>query len=86
MADESEDCLYINVYAPTGCGCKAVLFWIYGGDLQMGSSADPTFDGTELAAAQDVVVVTFNYRVNGEFSRVELDRVEEYRLLPPHQT
>jgi carboxylesterase 2 len=65
MAMESEDCLYINVYTPAGGDCKAVLFWIYGGDLQNGNGADPVFDGTALAANQDVVVVTFNYRVNG---------------------
>lgn len=38
-APESEDCLYLNVFAPSdravGKG-KAVLFWIYGGSLQYG--------------------------------------------------
>lgn len=36
---ESEDCLYINVYAPAGkpAGAgRAVLFWIFGGSLQIG--------------------------------------------------
>lgn len=38
---ESEDCLYLNVYAPStpaaGKG-RAVLFWIYGGSLQFGNA------------------------------------------------
>jgi carboxylesterase type B len=38
---ESEDCLYLNVYAPsgpTGGAGRAVLFWIYGGSLQFGNA------------------------------------------------
>lgn len=42
-APESEDCLYLNVYAPsdrsTGKG-KAVMFWIYGGSLQYGHAGE----------------------------------------------
>lgn len=66
MADESEDCLYLNVYAPAGCtakGGRAVMVWIHGGDLTSGTSS--AFDGSSIAANQHVVVVTFNYRVNG---------------------
>jgi carboxylesterase type B len=38
---ESEDCMYLNVYAPSsprGSAGKAVLFWIFGGSLQFGSA------------------------------------------------
>lgn len=66
VAAESEDCLYLNVYAPARPSCKAsraVMFWIHGGDLTSGTSS--AFDGTSFAANQDVVVVTINYRVNG---------------------
>ena len=65
VAAESEDCLYLNVYAPAQPSCKgrAVMFWIHGGDLTSGTSS--AFDGTSFAANQDVVVVTINYRVNG---------------------
>ncbi|AEO71894.1 uncharacterized protein THITE_49921 [Thermothielavioides terrestris NRRL 8126] len=65
VAAESEDCLYLNVYAPARPSCKggrAVMFWIHGGDLTSGTSS--AFDGTSFAANQDVVVVTMNYRVN----------------------
>ncbi len=67
VADESEDCLYLNVYAPansTGAGLP-VLVWIYGGDLQKGSAGRPAWDGSSFVANQDIVVVTFNYRLNG---------------------
>jgi carboxylesterase type B len=65
---ESEDCLYLNVYAPAGAvmgsRSKAVMFWIYGGGFNFGSGAQPLYDGSGFAANQDVIVVTFNYRVN----------------------
>ena len=37
---ESEDCLYLNVFAPSTpapAGGRTVLFWIYGGNLQFGT-------------------------------------------------
>ncbi|GAB1199964.1 hypothetical protein APSETT444_009324 [Aspergillus pseudonomiae] len=64
--EESEDCLHLNIFAPQAApeGSKAVLFWIYGGSFAMGASSLPIYDGTGLAANQDVVVVTSNYRTN----------------------
>lgn len=38
---ESEDCLYLNVYAPAtpaGGAGRAVMVWIYGGSLQFGNA------------------------------------------------
>ncbi|KAK2868067.1 hypothetical protein FQN49_003188 [Arthroderma sp. PD_2] len=62
---ESEDCLYLNVYRPSGeCKDKPVLFWIYGGGYRFGASSLPIYDGSSLAANQDIVVVTANYRTN----------------------
>lgn len=65
---ESEDCLYLNVYAPAGATAssksKAVLFWIFGGGFDFGSGALSQYDGSSFAANQDVIVVTFNYRTN----------------------
>ncbi|KAF8859749.1 carboxylesterase [Acephala macrosclerotiorum] len=63
----SEDCLYLNVYAPTEASSankKPVLFWIFGGDLQFGSGSLVTYNGSSFAGFQDVVIVTFNYRTN----------------------
>lgn len=68
-AGESEDCLYLNVYAPSTPpppGGRAVMFWIYGGSLQFGNAGMYAYDGSAFAAYQDVIVVTTNYRTNGE--------------------
>ncbi|KAF1811630.1 Carboxylesterase [Eremomyces bilateralis CBS 781.70] len=67
MPEESEDCLYVNVYAPSTAaprGGRPVMFWIYGGNLQFGTGSLPIYDGSNLAAVQDVIVVTHNYRTN----------------------
>ena len=64
---ESEDCLYLNVYAPSyGGKDKPVLFWIYGGAFRFGASSLPLYDGTSFAANQDIIVVAANYRTNRE--------------------
>ena len=58
----------LNVFTPadaTAGSNKTVLFWVYGGNLQSGSAAIDLYDGSSLAANQDVVVVTFGYRING---------------------
>jgi para-nitrobenzyl esterase len=60
MASTSEDCLYLNVYAPTTAGPHPVMFWIHGGALLVGESDE--YDATPLVA-QGVVVVTINYRL-----------------------
>lgn len=62
----SEDCLYANVWTKpqTGDAKKAVLVWIYGGGFTSGASSYAGYTGANLAAEQDVVVVSFNYRLN----------------------
>lgn len=70
----SEDCLYLNVYAPTAAiGSRSplpVMVWIYGGAYIMGDAYEvvlgqSAYDGSALAGRHDVVVVTLNYRLNG---------------------
>lgn len=66
----SEDCLYLNVYAPANAtdeGGKAVMFWIPGGGLQYGHSGQPVYDGSAFAAFQDVIMVAINYRTNSMY-------------------
>ncbi|GAA4155373.1 carboxylesterase/lipase family protein [Leifsonia shinshuensis] len=59
-----EDCLFLNVWRPEGgAESKPVMVWIHGGAYTYGSASQPLFDGTELAATGDVVVVTLNYRI-----------------------
>ncbi|OGM45048.1 carboxylesterase family protein [Aspergillus bombycis] len=64
----SEDCLAINIWTPKikkESGKLAVMMFIYGGGFTQGGSAIPFYDGTNLVEDhQDVVVVTFNYRVS----------------------
>ena len=58
-----EDCLFLNVWAPSAPGPHPVLVWFYGGGFLGGSTADPTIDGARLAAGGSMVVVSVAYRV-----------------------
>ncbi|KIY48451.1 carboxylesterase [Fistulina hepatica ATCC 64428] len=60
----SEDCLYLNVWTPTLNTSESlpVYLWIYGGRFEGGGGDVLTYDGSGLAI-QDIVVVTFNYRL-----------------------
>ena len=58
----SEDCLTLNIWAPTGARKAPVFFWIHGGALTTGSSRDALYDGARLAE-QGIVVVSINYRL-----------------------
>jgi len=58
----SEDCLYLNVWAPAKAHNAPVFFWIHGGALSGGSGGEPLYDGTRLAE-RGIVVVTINYRL-----------------------
>jgi para-nitrobenzyl esterase len=59
-----EDCLYVNVYAPTTATPASrlpVMVWIHGGGNTIGAAE--LYDGGNLAATSGVVVVTVNYRL-----------------------
>ena len=62
--ENSEDCLYLNVWTPakTAGDTLPVMVWIYGGGFQAGSASEPRQDGERLAR-KGVVVVSFNYRL-----------------------
>jgi para-nitrobenzyl esterase len=58
--DGSEDCLYLDIYAPKeGIIPRAVMFWIHGGSFTYGNA---TYSGEPLAA-HDVVVVVVRSRL-----------------------
>ncbi|CAG2179190.1 unnamed protein product, partial [Oppiella nova] len=64
---QSEDCLVLNVWTPNDksvkdVSLKAVMFWIHGGALAMGSIFDKLYNGSVLAT-YDVVIVSANYRL-----------------------
>lgn len=62
-AENSEDCLYLNVWTPEVTGRRPVIVWIYGGGFDMGSAAPPMTDGAALSRQTGTVVVAANYRV-----------------------
>jgi len=60
----SEDCLTLNIWSPMKSGRFPVMYWIHGGALTRGASNYEMYDGAHLAAEQDVVLVSVNYRLN----------------------
>jgi para-nitrobenzyl esterase len=57
-----EDCLYLDVYAPSQVSAALpVMFWIHGGGNTSGRKG--TYDFSRLVAEQNVVVVAINYRL-----------------------
>ncbi|MEU4839715.1 carboxylesterase family protein [Nocardia testacea] len=60
---QAEDCLTLNVWTPPGGGRRAVLVFLHGGGFVSGSGGLPWYDGAELAARENIVVVTVNYRL-----------------------
>ena len=71
---QDEDCLRLNIWTPQiakgsaadGHAAKRpVLVWLHGGGYFSGNGQDhPGYDGRNLAEKGDVVVVTFNHRLN----------------------
>ncbi|XP_048648608.1 cocaine esterase-like isoform X8 [Marmota marmota marmota] len=60
----SEDCLYLNIYMPAHAhegSNLPVMVWIHGGALVIGMAS--LYDGSILAATEDVVVVIIQYRL-----------------------
>ena len=60
----SEDCLHLNVWTPGVRGKRPVMVWFHGGGFSAGSANWEMYNGGNMAAKQDVVVVTVNHRLN----------------------
>ena len=58
----SEDCLFLNLWAPAEVKNAPVFVWIHGGSLRSGSGRSSYYDGARLAQ-RGVVVVSINYRL-----------------------
>ena len=76
--EQSEDCLYLNVWAPAGTAGKTdaklpVAMWIHGGAYMNGYGYEVTMDG-DAWARRGVILVTINYRLGtfGFLSHPEL--------------
>lgn len=76
-AGMSEDCLYLNVWAPATRGQAGlpVLVYFFGGGFVAGDGSEPRYDGASMAK-KGIVTVTVNYRLNifGFFSHPELTK------------
>ncbi|EGW11233.1 Liver carboxylesterase [Cricetulus griseus] len=60
----SEDCLYLNIYTPAHAhegSNLPVMVWIHGGALVAGMAS--MNDGSILAATEDIVIVSIQYRL-----------------------
>jgi para-nitrobenzyl esterase len=73
----SEDCLYLNVWAPDAATGRdfPVLVYFYGGAIVAGDGSEPRYDGAAFAR-RGIIVVTVNYRLGvfGFFAHPELTR------------
>jgi para-nitrobenzyl esterase len=61
--EPSEDCLTLNIWRPAAKAKKLpVMVWIYGGGFVNGGSSPAVYSGTQFAK-QNIVLVSFNYRL-----------------------
>ena len=61
---QGEDCLTLNIWTRGEKKNLPVMVFIHGGGCQNGGSSDPLYNGMNIAAANDVIIVTINYRLN----------------------
>jgi para-nitrobenzyl esterase len=72
----SENCLFLNVWTPHIDHIKRpVMVWLHGGGFATGSGGEKYYDGSNLSANNDVVVVTLNHRL-GRFGYLYLGAEE----------
>jgi para-nitrobenzyl esterase len=58
----SEDCLYLNIWAPEGSGPFPVFVWIHGGGFTDGHAFESMYDGTDFAR-EGIISVSVGYRL-----------------------
>ncbi|NWH09445.1 MAG: carboxylesterase/lipase family protein [Alphaproteobacteria bacterium] len=64
LGEQSEDCLFLNVWTPgTDAQRRPVMVWLHGGAYAFGAGSQGIYNGRHLASRGDVVVVTLNYRL-----------------------
>lgn len=64
--NDSEDCLYMNIFVPGELDAnakKAVIMVFHGGLFYAGGAGVPSLDGTTFATIGDVIVVVPQYRM-----------------------
>ena len=77
----SEDCLYLNIFAPLSAGVNSslpVMFWIFGGSFLAGGIAFEQYNGARDAITNDIIFVTANYRL-GPFGFLAAEQLRDSR-------
>jgi para-nitrobenzyl esterase len=69
----SEDCLYLNIWAPEGKGPFPVFVWIHGGGFTGGHAFEPIYDGAQFAH-EGIVCITLAYRL-GVFGFLDMEPI-----------
>jgi para-nitrobenzyl esterase len=60
----SEDCLYLNIWRPANNETNLpVIVFLHGGSNVSGYTADPVYEGANLARTANAIVVTPNFRL-----------------------
>lgn len=72
---QSEDCLYLNVYAPANAKNAPIVVWLYGGASYLGAGHLGSYNGTSNAR-NGVITIPINYRLGalGTFSHPALTK------------
>ncbi|QHS63810.1 carboxylesterase/lipase family protein [Chitinophaga agri] len=77
----SEDCLYLNVWAPANAAGKKlpVLVYFYGGGMVAGDGSEARYDG-ESMARKGIISLTVNYRLGvfGLLAHPDLSKEASY--------
>ena len=77
----SEDCLYLNVWKPSGAHEKLpVIVYFHGGALIIGGSMEPLYHGEHMAREHNIIMVTVGYRLGvfGYFAHESLAAESEH--------
>jgi len=61
---QSEDCLFLNIWAPQNGFQLPVIVFIHGGGYLSGSSNETMYSGQHIASTGRAVFINLNYRLN----------------------
>ncbi len=82
---QDEDCLNLALWTPSlDTKRRPVLVWIHGGAYQSGGGDQVFYDGGNMAAAGDMVVVSINYRL-GALGYLYLPETEPANVAPANR-
>jgi para-nitrobenzyl esterase len=72
---QSEDCLYLQVYAPANATKAPIVVWLYGGASYLGAGHLGSYNGTSNAR-NGVITIPINYRLGalGSFAHPALTK------------